>query len=408
MRSNQTRNISLHRSKSIHTINKKPDWFDRIPKSKIPKSKAATPAAKSHVNPSNHPVHIDAQGDGLHQNPANPKTANTPIDTTTDMKTLESEPASELLSSGQNSTAANPNVDMRYVTLRNNEKTYLLDPRVSSSQDKTDPNYFTTPLHVPKVLPRRKLSVYHRSFDVDSLQTPDSPQQSGYGYVEKRRSASTPDVQDTLDFGTTGGKFVQVNNQTYRCANNSDSSCSPSPKRDDGLVRDESVQEKEQEVKISKLVLAPSKFKLPDSTVNQTINISSGSSVPCGKVSEPAGGGGGGEQQSRILSSSSNVQTRKEEKEEGAKSDVVKIKVDSCSVGSSGLSAELSNASTLDVLSSGNSSGCLDLSDNVFLSDGERNDQTYTKTSECFVLVLPITFLCIWFTFENSVFSLLI
>ena len=299
-------------------------------------------------------------------------------------------------------------VDTRFVTCvrPNPEATYVVSPLVTSTAEKSEldqskfndvkseGNYYDTPLANTKIVPRRKLSVYHRSFDVDSLEKPVSLLTTS---SEKRRSISTPDVQEAEYAGYRGKPLQPLESSvtrkqllnTYRCANNSDSSNSPSPKKNEtpiGAIDDDLYcsQIKPQPVKQRKpVIIAPTKFKLPDSTENQT------STVELNRKPRPVISQGilqksslfnqvssnSTEQQSRILSSSSNL-IRKEIN--NGKDDEVKINFDSCTVGSS-TSSQPSSSSTINLLSTDNSSSnCSNLLDNIFSPEIEKYVQTYS------------------------------
>lgn len=99
-----------------------------------------------------------------------------------------------------------------------------------------------------KNLPRRKLSVYQRSFDVDSLHPNQNSNPS-----EKKRSQSTPDVQMALQ-----------SLLNYRCSNSSfhdDSNASDETSNGDlGSNSFEKVQEQRQTTPV---IIVQPKFQLP-------------------------------------------------------------------------------------------------------------------------------------------------
>lgn len=412
-------------------MKKSVDWMNLVAEA----SKSNVPT-KNTDNYLNSKAHVNASGDGPHHDfmklvqPdfGSPKPIIEPI--RADMKTLKSE---------FKDCSASPdisNLDTRFVTLRPNEKTYSVpNPVVSSTEEKPpgiaevskplkplEMAYFPTPQHTPQAIPRRKLSVYQRSFDIGHLQTPDSAQNTSN---EKRRSVSTPDVQESDYSGFRAGcKNIQPfdtpisKNQllTYRCANSSDSSGSPSPKKNESTMpgtEDESSLLFSEEPKrqpfgprVAKPVILAPKFKLPDSTVNQTHTIERNEKKPAkplvaqgmlqrnpsfGKIS-----GSNAADQSKILSSSPNL-ARKDEikaKNEVAKTAATTFTVESCQVGSSKLSNERSNASTINISSSDNSTEGMDISDSGFAPNiVERSDKTYSKNGKILLIEYDRLFL---------------
>ncbi|XP_031783120.1 uncharacterized protein LOC100680082 isoform X4 [Nasonia vitripennis] len=361
-------------------------------------------------------AHVNASGDGPHHNFVKQEQPDfgspKPIieTTTTEMKTLKSE---------FKDCSASPDIsklDTRFVTTRLSEKTFsVINPVGSSTEEKPlviaevsrplkplEMTYFQTPQHSPQAVPRRKLSVYQRSFDIDNLQTPDSAQSTSN---EKRRSVSTPDVQESDYSGFTPISKNQLLT-TYRCANSSDSSNSPSPKKNEfpvpGTEDESSLLFSEEQKKqpfgprVAKPVIFAPKFKLPDSTVNQTHIIERNEKKPAkpavvqgmlqrnssfGKISSSDAA-----DQSKILSSSPNLARKDEIK---AKSEVVKtaattFTVESCKIGSSKLSNEHLNVTPTDISSSDNCSMDNDcstnISDSVFATNiDDKSAKTYSK-----------------------------
>lgn len=180
-------------------------------------------------------------------------------------------------------------IDLKFVTTRKKPPSCSIHDGVDSTTDgksETEKSYFPTPVHSPKAIPRRKLSVYNRSFDVDTLQTPDSVAQ--LTSIEKKRSSSTPDVQEA-DFTNFQSKSIgpfgslAAKNElltSYRSANASDSSDSPSPMKESLMLENDNTPT-EMSVPLRKpLVLAPTKLKFPDSTMNRTVTLSSAKEQP--------------------------------------------------------------------------------------------------------------------------------
>ncbi|XP_032453948.1 uncharacterized protein LOC100680082 isoform X14 [Nasonia vitripennis] len=320
-------------------------------------------------------AHVNASGDGPHHNFVKQEQPDfgspKPIieTTTTEMKTLKSE---------FKDCSASPDIsklDTRFVTTRLSEKTFsVINPVGSSTEEK------------PLVI----------------AETPDSAQSTSN---EKRRSVSTPDVQESDYSGFTPISKNQLLT-TYRCANSSDSSNSPSPKKNEfpvpGTEDESSLLFSEEQKKqpfgprVAKPVIFAPKFKLPDSTVNQTHIIERNEKKPAkpavvqgmlqrnssfGKISSSDAA-----DQSKILSSSPNLARKDEIK---AKSEVVKtaattFTVESCKIGSSKLSNEHLNVTPTDISSSDNCSMDNDcstnISDSVFATNiDDKSAKTYSK-----------------------------
>ncbi|XP_058789433.1 uncharacterized protein LOC131663213 isoform X3 [Phymastichus coffea] len=340
---------------------------------------------------------VYAMGDGPHidlirKNNLN-KTNLQVIDTTTNIKLRDS----EFLDYKASSNETFQKLNTKYVTIRATEETYVLDGVVSSTVEKfelgkfkpidmkPEAMYYPTPT---KLAPRRKLSVYHRSFDIDSLQTPDVLQ-SG----EKRRSISTPDVQESefpgfkskalpsFDASVTKSQLLN----TYRCINTSDSSNSPSPTKKSSTRdnEDDSYTDdlKKQPVKIKKpLILAPTKFKLPDSTVNQTILLQqeTGKSTPSKRLTRTHSDKYEAHQ-SRILSGSLDIVKRQLS---AGRCNFTVDKSNSSDDSGSKLSTEESNSFlTADITSTENSIDYLNNSDDVYIYNAE-NHKNCTKADE--------------------------
>lgn len=240
-------------------------------------------------------------GDGPHLDKL--KTSNP-----TNMKTLKS----EFKEYNPSPDDAVPNIDPKFVTTRKNPYPVHdgVDSTTGGGKPELESSYFPTPTHSPKSVPRRKFSVYNRSFDVDSLQTPDSIDQ--ITSTEKKRSSSTPDVQEAnfqtksvtpLDSTVTKNELLT----TYRCPNSSDSSASPSSPKSLIIGNDDTPDEMNVQLR-KPLVIAPTRLKFPDSTVNQTVTLSTTKNQVSLKdfsftpLSETFAA-----QQSKIISASSNL-----------------------------------------------------------------------------------------------------
>lgn len=303
-------------------------------------------------------------------------------------------------------------LDTKYVTIRPTEETYVLDGVVSSTVEKfelgqfmlndmkPETEYHQTPLQSIKSAPRRKLSVYHRSFDVDSLQTPDSLQTTA---GEKRRSVSTPDVQESdfpgfkskamPSFDTSVTKSQLLN--TYRCMpNTSDSYDSPSPKNDESSTKeleDDSDAEEINKIpmKLSKpVVLAPTKFKLSNSTVNQTLPLQPESTnallITPNKQLTRTYSDNYEAHHSKILSGSSDILKRQLS---FGRCNITSAKTDLDSHSSSKSSTEQPSSPTADVPRIERSTDCSNVSGSVFLS-GAENHKTFTKEEGGFFFLL--------------------
>ena len=111
-----------------------------------------------------------------------------------------------------------------------------------------------------KIIPRRKLSVFHRSFDVESLQVSRNDKED---FREKRRSVSTPVHEEDHERTDNCNAITRTSLlNSYRSTKSaSDSSESISPPKND--VQDEDVFKPTLENQKSRpLVLAPTKLIL--------------------------------------------------------------------------------------------------------------------------------------------------
>lgn len=260
-----------------------------------------------------------ASGDGPHLDPL--KTT-AQADNIAVMKTLKSDFKEYNPSPEEHAV---PKIDQKFVTLR---KKPWLTQDVENSEEKSETSYFPTPVHSPKTVPRRKLSVYNRSFDVDSFQTPETTAQTTS--TEKKRSISNPDVQegDFTNFQSKSALPLVSKNElltTYRCANNSDSSCdSPSPRKQESIMVASEESPREMQVPLRKpLVIAPTKFLDQTTTLNsmknREVSMKDFSFTPLPENY--------GAHQSKIISASANLL-----KEENKLSDATKT-VDVCKFG---------------------------------------------------------------------------
>ncbi|XP_011501227.1 PREDICTED: probable serine/threonine-protein kinase DDB_G0282963 [Ceratosolen solmsi marchali] len=371
----------MHKQKSIYTAKNNMDWFTMG--SKVTQSSDSS-------------SYINAKGDGPRHNINNTNDSNS--------QTYQINATSDNLKSAFTKYSSNNDksvneLDMRYVTLRSIDETYLLNPVVSSSEEnspglqqfKTDSKPQVMDYHTPvhnqnqKITPHRKLSVCYPTFGIDSLQIPDSAHNAS---GEIRHSFATSNTEGSeytdssiklsipLESSATRDQLMN----SYRCPNNNDSSSSSYSKTDESPVSepmDDSINEATKMIK--KVNLAPSKLQFSDSISNQTLpvngetknwktNTISQRNSEFETFSENIAA-----QQSRILSSSSNLMKANEQR------DKYNITLDSRNIGGSASFSEFTNDLTNQCLSSNNSVGYQNNAYNVFLSNADKNDQTYTK-----------------------------
>lgn len=194
------------------------------------------------------------------------------------MKMLKNEPTSskKLESSGINDSPL-PKVNTRFVTMNRANKTYPNDLVISGTannstllQSSFDEIRSEIPLFRDTSInstPKRKLSVFHRSFEIDSLQQ-ESDKIPSLNESEKKRPASTSDageIEQSL-FDLTKESCIS-NDQTtsYRCYDNSDLSNNDDSFRSDDTESPEILVAKP----TNKLIIAPTKFKQSDTIVKK-------------------------------------------------------------------------------------------------------------------------------------------
>ncbi|CAB0040386.1 unnamed protein product, partial [Trichogramma brassicae] len=239
--------------KSIFTAKTNTDWSLYLLRNEAsPKSSCITPEYL------NFRALNQARGDAAYCDPFN-KSPKEKL-TSTAMKTLKSESRA---CKDDGSLDDDPvNVDLRFVTVRPRQSTYRTDSQttavdpncsfetISLDEIKPDPSFCTTPI-MSKIAPRRKLSVYDRSFEVNSLSSNSTPQ------VQESNLKTTPLTREQLL-------------HEYRCSNSSDSSLSPSPLsiKDKVIKTNAAIDEplKTTTKPIKSVILAPPKFYLPDSS----------------------------------------------------------------------------------------------------------------------------------------------
>ncbi|XP_023318263.1 uncharacterized protein LOC106651216 isoform X3 [Trichogramma pretiosum] len=237
--------------KSIFTAKTNTDWSLYLLRNEAsPKSSCITPEYL------NFRALNQARGDAAYCDPFD-KSPKKKL-TSTAMKTLKSESRACKDDAGPDDDPVN--VDLRFVTVRPRQSTYQTDSlmtaadpncsfeTISHDEIKPDPSFCTTPI-MSKIAPRRKLSVYDRSFEVNSSNSTLQVQESNL--------KATPLTREQLL-------------HEYRCSNSSDSSLSPSPLPiKDKVIKtnaalDESLKTTTKPIK--SVILAPPKFYLPDSS----------------------------------------------------------------------------------------------------------------------------------------------
>ncbi|XP_014214036.1 uncharacterized protein LOC106643419 isoform X2 [Copidosoma floridanum] len=248
--------------KSIFTSTNKPNWLSRIAE----------------------PKPTRAKGDATYC--LKPKQSTDPQSkcTSNNMKTLKTDTTSkDFETSTPSSTGPIPaQLDTRYVTMtRPSVRTYLMDKSALQQQQspfgqtRSEIPYCRTPCASS---PQRKLSVYHRSFDVDSLQTPSdkvTQVQPVHGNgSEKKRSVSTPDAQEaeSLLAKQSSSPRAKCHLMNYRVSANfsAELSASSSSNNDDSSIKDaeDGAFVARDEKEVVRPIIAPTKFKVPE--VNQT------------------------------------------------------------------------------------------------------------------------------------------
>jgi hypothetical protein len=391
----------VSRQKSIYTVSKDLDWLNTVTKAKQTGDSSSIKNTKEYFNSQ---TYINGKGDGPHCNIDNTNECN---------QTYKTDATSDKFKSAftkynLNNDKSINELDTRFVTLRPIDETYLLNPVVSSSESnigleafKTDSkpeiiDYYT-PVHCQKIIPHRKLSVCYPSFGIDSLQTPDSALNASgeikcsFSKSDMYKSECTgSSLKLSLPIESTITKDQSPN--LYEYSNNSVSSNTSSSKLVESPILKNMDNSIHGATKAKEIVnLTPPKSKFLDSISNHTptkkheinwkpsvIKGTSHRNLESEKFSENIAA-----QQSRILSSSSNLM--KKETQKGKRDNTTTLH--SHNIGSSTLTSECTNALAIESFSSNNSISYQNFPDNLFLSNAERNDQTYTRKGKYMFLL---------------------